>query len=165
MRGWVSSGLHVEGDGVLLRVAFAGDPAAWLPPRALALDRQRWLAGVRWGTRDRSVACHLLPYRDGGPAGWRHLVWDPDAERGADDAPPHLEGELGLLVPDGGAGRGAELTFSGTYVPPFGVFGVAGETAALHEATAAAVRGFLGDLAAGLAAAVETAQPTEGSRT
>lgn len=45
------------------------------------------------------------------------------------------------------------------------MFEVAGETSALHEATVAAVRGFLGDLAAGLTAAVETAQPTEGSRT
>jgi hypothetical protein len=164
MRGWVSSGLHVDGDGDLLRATFVADPAAWLPPPALALDRQRWLVGVRWGAGDRSVACQMAPCRNGGPAGWRHLVWDVDARRGSDRAPPHLEGELGLLVPSGGSGRGAELTFSGTYVPPFGVLGVAGETAALHEATAAAVRGFLGDLAAGLAAA-GTARPTEGSRT
>jgi len=163
MRGWVSGGLHVEGDGQLLRAAFATDPAACLPPPALALDRTRWLVGLRWDDRHRSIPCRLLPERDGGPASWRHLVWD--AVAGAEPGPglPHLEGELGLLVaagPDAGAG----LTLIGSYVGPFGVFAVAGDAAALHEATAAAVRDFLGDLAAGLAAAVETAS-TQGSRT
>lgn len=163
MRGWVSSGYHVEGDGTLLRAAFDAAPDAWLPPPASARGRRRWRVRVRWGGGDLQVDCELSPARDGGPASWRHLVWD--AVAGAEPGPglPHLEGELGLLVA-AGPDAGAELTLIGTYVGPFGVLAVAGETAALHEATAEAVRDFLGDLAAGLGAAVETA-PTEGSRT
>lgn len=74
MREWLSSEVHVEGDGGLLRAAFAASPGAWLPPPARSLDHRRWLVGVRWGGRDRLISCRLSPYVGNSRAGWRHLI-------------------------------------------------------------------------------------------
>lgn len=152
MRRWVSGAVTVAGDGDGLREAFAGDPARWLPAPARALDDEHWAVTLRWGPIARGVACRVLPARETGPVVWRHVVWDPQRypERLALGALPRLEAEAGLVI---GRAKGAELTFTGSYVPPFGVFGLAADAAALHGVAADSVGGFLGDVATLLAAA------------
>jgi hypothetical protein len=149
VRRWLSSAVEVEGERALLRAAFAGDPLTWLPQPAQPLDEGGWLVTLRWNAAGRVVACRIDAARDDGPARWRHLVWDP-ADPAADPALPRMEGELGLVVP-GSAGRGAQLLLSGTYVPPFGVLGLAADAAALHRAATSTLRDFLEDLARSLA--------------
>lgn len=152
MRRWVSAAVTVAGDGDGLREAFAGDPARWLPSPARPLDDEHWSVTLRWGPIARAVACRVLPTRQTGPVLWRHVVWDPQRypDSPASSALPRLEAEAGLVL---GRRGGAELTFTGSYVPPFGVLGVAADAAAMHRVAVDSVDGFLTDIAVLLTAA------------
>jgi hypothetical protein len=138
MRRWVSSAARAGGDAEALRSVFAGDPARWLPPPADPLDDQRWAVQLRGAGLGWTVACHVLAARADGEGCWRHVVWDPEPGQDGGAPLPRLEAELGLV--------GAQLILSGTYVPPFGVLGLAADVAVLHRVAATTVRTFLGDL-------------------
>lgn len=159
MRRWISAALHVDGDRRPLREAFAGDPGRWLPPPALPAGPDRWTVTLRAGVLQRLVTCEVGPARGEPSACWRHVLWDPSWAVGvsADGAGrlalPRLEAELGLVAPES-TGTGGELTLSGSYVPPYGVLGLAADVAALHHLAAETARSFLADLAALLPAVV-----------
>jgi hypothetical protein len=152
MRRWISVARHLDGDRLRLRAAFAGDPGRWLPAPALSEGGGRWTVTLRAGVLERLVACEVGPVRGEPSVCWRHVLWNPSAGVGvnADGAGrlalPRLEAELGLVAPER-AGTGGELTLSGSYVPPYGVLGLAADVAALHHLAAETARSFLADLA------------------
>lgn len=138
--------LPIPGDTRGLSAALGGDPAGWLPPPAEPAGPDEWTVMLHAGPARHQVVCHVGAAWTSDGVLWRPLFWQPQGTealgRLVDKVLPDFDGEIGLLD-----SSGSTLVLTGSYEPPGGALGTAGDLAGGRYVADTSGRRFLEDVA------------------